>query len=995
MKTLIRTLAAIAALAYLFPPNASAALREVKPGVYVDDLKAASPNPLQELDKQDIYELAVNPAERKRETSQPKAFKIGRDGNKPAMYLKGGFHTRLYYQGKNFKDFVLETEVKKTRGSYAGVVVRDHWRVYFQMRGFLCLNTSMKGMPTGMLIKSDKTYRGYHKLKVICAGPQLHVYVDDVFIFGSKVPDKPGKVGIYSHGGGEAYYRNLRVDTHVPPSAYFAIDPKAPDDSLVFSPDEPIKLTFEIRNSSKTRPAVTLAASVKSWDGKKTLRETVRRTVKTKPGSTLAVLDMGRIPAGFHCVAYKASIAGKPLTSIDDLPLAVQERGDGNFKPPVIPVSAYSKYFNKTQPIYHNTYMHAVARSLKDHGFNSIVADPFFNKKAIDIYQSYGIATIARSGRDLAHPAVIATLAGDEPKPDDIARLRESYDALQKTSGKFVTTCLVGEGAGLGGSHGPVAIWRKLGARLRAFRWYGVKKSHYDLLYHLKYKGILPLSDIMTVVELSSDTPWWFVPPSFGSTMHEGYYKNPTPAQMKGLMHIAMAHGADGLMLWCLQSWGRWPALIAQKSLIPPDGKYEAAAEVARLINKHAGLLKSLTHGGFEVRNSNPVYIDAVPRKTRAGRAYIYAFNRDANKPASATLAFKGRGGSSVRDLYAGKTLKAAPAADGLSAVTVNLGPCDAALLQVDAVVPAHREIRPPTGASGLDRGLTAKVRAQVRKTGVAVMTARMPATPCIPGDAIGLSRVDDPRTMWKAKKPNPLCLSWSGLVHERTAEGYLSLQAALRLVDAIGAAKIPRKPKKGKPDPNAKIVPATPFWVVYPAAGKTKPTPAQFRAMLHLALAHRAKAVVAPDSIGRSLAAVVSEVARIASRHGKTIAALVHGGLDVRCKNAMVSAVPVKNAADTRYVYAVNLDTKNAVTADILLFSQVWNWAKARDVFAGRNLTVKKPDKEGYLACTVTLKPGEGKLIETDAKQKPKRRPKRKPKPKPKKKPKKKPKRR
>ena len=66
--------------------------------------------------------------------------------------------------------------------------------------------------------------------------------------------------------------------------------------------------------------------------------------------------------------------------------------------------------------------------------------------------------------------------------------------------------------------------------------------------------------------------------------------------------------------------------------------------------------------------------------------------------------------------------------------------------------------------------------------------------------------------------------------------------------------------------------------------------------------------------------------------------------------------------------VYAVNLDTDNPVAADILLWEDVWSWTTARDVFAGQDLSVNPRNEEGYLNRSITLRPGEGRLIRTDA---------------------------
>lgn len=44
--------------------------------------------------------------------------------------------------------------MKKISGNYAGVVVRDHWRVYLQMRNYLSLNCDLKGLE-GQLLATD------------------------------------------------------------------------------------------------------------------------------------------------------------------------------------------------------------------------------------------------------------------------------------------------------------------------------------------------------------------------------------------------------------------------------------------------------------------------------------------------------------------------------------------------------------------------------------------------------------------------------------------------------------------------------------------------------------------------------------------------------------------------------------------------------------------------------------------------------------------------
>lgn len=636
--------------------------------------------------------FGVLPREQERSNRLPLAFETVRDEGRTAVHLKGNFQTRLFLQDRSFDDFALAVNMKKTSGSYAGIVVRDYWRVYFQMKGYVCINSDVPGLVGGLLFQSDRMFTGYHKLKVVCAGPLLHVYVDDEAIVSRRIPTLAGRVGFYAHHG-EAFYRDMRIDTHVEAAAYLQVEPQAHGDALVFAPAEPVKLSFKVSNYVDKEQKVTLTCGVSDWnDGP--VSNGVGQTVNAGQGETIVTFDAGRIAAGFHRVAYRALSGKTAVCRVDDLPLAVQERGNETFTPPLIPVAAYSKYFNKRAAIYQNTYAHAIGKSLKEHHFNAIVADPAFTRETIDILQSYGIATIARTGGFIDHPAVIGTLISDEPKPHEIEELKAQYAEMSAATDKPVTTCMVGEGMGLGGDGDPVRIWEELEAELRCFRWYGIKKSFYGLVHDLKYKGVLPLSSVLRIVDASSETPWWFVPPSFGRTDHEGYYKNPSPGEMRGMMHLATAYGCDGLLLWCLQSHGKWPALIEQKSLQPCDGKYAAAAEVARLINEHADLLSSLKHAGLDIRCPNPV-VSAIPRQAGDnGALYVYVVNRETDNPVSTRLMLWDDvwDWTKARDVFNGCDMPIEQRdEEGYLSVALSLNPGQGLLIETDARVRRKR----------------------------------------------------------------------------------------------------------------------------------------------------------------------------------------------------------------------------------------------------------------------------------------------------------------
>ena len=609
--------------------------------------------------------------------------------------MTGGFQTRAYLRDRTFRDFALTVRMRKTAGSYAGLVVRDHWRVYLQMMCFLSLNCDVRGQESqGELRKAAETFPGYHDVKVGCAGPLLHAFVDGNAVLRRRIPTREGRIGFYAHGGGQGYYDDVRIETRVAPEYFVLVEPVAPNDCLVVPPGKPATLRFRVSNWSAAPQTVTVSAAVKDWDAQVVTPARAREATVPAGGERIVAFETGALAAGFYRVDVHATCAGKDVSRVDDLPLAVHQRPPAApFQPPVIPVAAYYKYFTRTSALYRKTYAHAAARSLRDHHFNAVVADPSFDRETIDIFQAYGLATIAR-GKFLDHPAVIATLLSDEPKPAEIERVRSDYERLGETTDKPITTCMVGEGIGLGGPSDPVVLWRQLAPALRCFRWYGIKKSHYGLLHGVRYKGWLPLPSVLRIAEASSDTPYWFVPPALGKTHHEAYYHKPTPAQTRGLMHLALANGADGILFWALQSHGSWACFVEQDSLQPTDGCYEAAGKVAAHVADHAELIRSLEHTGLDIRCPSPA-VDAVPRKGgKDGKLYVYAVNRDTRQAVSTRLLLWAEIWTlgSVRDVFADESLTVARDEEGYWSVPLKLEPGQGRLLATDAAIIPRRK---------------------------------------------------------------------------------------------------------------------------------------------------------------------------------------------------------------------------------------------------------------------------------------------------------------
>jgi hypothetical protein len=186
---------------------------------------------------------------------------------------------------------------------------------------------------------------------------------------------------------------------------------------------------------------------------------------------------------------------------------------------------------------------------------------------------------------------------------------------------------------------------------------------------------------------MSSDSPYWIVLPSLGKPDHEAYYHAPTPAEIRGMMHLALAYGADGILFFAFQNHFNWPCFVDQQSLEPIDGKYAAAAEAAAKISAHADLIQSLEPGGLDVRCPSPV-VDAVPRKsTKDDKIYVYVVNKDTENPVTTRLLLWAERWvlTKVQDVFSGKELEVKQDDEGYLYVTVTLAPGEGQLLATDA----------------------------------------------------------------------------------------------------------------------------------------------------------------------------------------------------------------------------------------------------------------------------------------------------------------------
>jgi len=416
-------------------------------------------------------------------------------------------------------------------------------------------------------------------------------------------------------------------------------------------------------------------------------RTAARKECVLRAGSKARVrVNLGKLRPGFRILEVSLFEGARRL-STRRYPLAVVEgAAPARFAPPTFPIGVYTRlmqYRRTTQPLFWKTYLHAIAHDLRKHNLNAVVACGGFDQGEVEIWNAHGIAGITRGEKWLDHPGVIASLVGDEPHPgEELERLKEQYARLRARTKKPFTTCMVGEPMGLGTPQDPVNLWKALQPPLRVFRWYGVKKHFYDALHPLRYKGVLPFSSVLRIAEASGETPWWVVLPAFGKTHHEAYFQNPSPAQLKALVHLACAYGADGILFFQYQD-----GLVDPVTLRPRDEKFAAVAEVAGKIAAHGRLIASLEHAGLDIRCPSPL-VEAVPLASRSdGKLYVYAVNKDSQRPAKSRLLLWAETWtlSEVRDVYGGKNLPVERDDEGYLTVPVVLPPGEGQLLATNA----------------------------------------------------------------------------------------------------------------------------------------------------------------------------------------------------------------------------------------------------------------------------------------------------------------------
>jgi len=616
MRSMGHAVCAVMLGALLWPSAASARPQEMSPGVWIEDFEGGS---------LDGWKIEKGHARIEVEK-----------GN--AVLECGG--ATLWLGDETFNDFSLEAKIRRTytRGGNVGFVFRGGYRVYIKLVGKIWLDGPGGVSSRGISRKIDTDE--YRTLKIVCAGPVVRFYVDGTYEgqVNGLVTDA-GRVGLF--GGGKVhnvYFDDVKLDTHVVPGEFLIAEPSVPDNTLVFPPEENVRVDFTLTNASDRRQQAEFGVSVETWGGR-ILSPGVTRPVVLDAGldRTLTV-DLGRIPRGYHKMVVK------PMNRI--LPLAIQGRGHHAARKPDIVIGAYWYYFHwKLPEVWWKTYTHAAARDLRDHHFNTVINGVGMPPAVIDILESYGISSFSR-GRNLDHPNVLGAFIGDEPKRNDIPKYVERYaKAHAKHPDKLLTTCMIGD-AGLKGH--VYEAWEALAEynQIRMFRWYGIKKSWEGIN---RRRGDRPSYLEVLRQARVPEGDYWIILPSFGHDGPDAFYGNPLPSQIKAMMHLAVASKAKGVVFYTYQTPWDGKGFVQPESLVPEDSKWAAAGEAAEKIGRQAELLSTLTFVGT-TPFVDDYAIEPFVLKSEE-HEYYYLVNKDERKAVNFRL-FRLDPRGSLYDLY-------------------------------------------------------------------------------------------------------------------------------------------------------------------------------------------------------------------------------------------------------------------------------------------------------------------------------------------------------
>ena len=543
------------------------------------------------------------------------------------------------------------------------------------------------------------TLSKWNRLKVVCTPSFIRIYREESLLANIVIDTTQswprgvarGPIALLAQ---DAYFDEVRVSLAPSPLDACVVMPALPDnlepEAYAFLASEDVTVHFDVLNYGGSEVQFSLAIDEFNDASRK---DVGHQPVPARSSSTKRVaFELGRMKPGLYQMHLSFSEGGKTAGKLT-WPLAILRSMGGkkeDFVRPslwIAPYLAAMKYCRSRQPFYGSTYIYKILDDLRWHGFNALVeCGRSLEEEHLELCQKYGIAVWDR-GSPRNHPVVLGALIGDEPSHNSMAGYIRDYAAVraarQDPSQLLLTNVIVDASLSCFSNF----FWDVIKPRHRFCRIYsctgstGVRDNLRLVGKSISYPGQLKN------VQNYGDTPYSIIIPAFGDGGTKAYYRDPTAAELKVMMHLSLACGAKGLFFYTWQSMGT-SAFVDARCLRPLDGKLAAATEVLRKIRPHEKLIRSLEPDVRRVYSSRP-WVEAVPMRSGKG-TYIYVVNRNIRWKTDVELSWDPeRKITRVSDLYADRSLEVFQApveGDELSCrVRLDLLPGEGALLEVSA----------------------------------------------------------------------------------------------------------------------------------------------------------------------------------------------------------------------------------------------------------------------------------------------------------------------
>jgi len=368
-------------------------------------------------------------------------------------------------------------------------------------------------------------------------------------------------------------------------------------------------------------------------------------TVEALPGKIVDVpLEMPAVPEGvFHFLTATVTRGDQSWQCSVPYGLFPPPPPDPSVQEPFFPYGGYDKtmYCVNDDPEIRGVCLSATFYHMRKMHMNTLVIGRPISFD-LDLARKYGIKCVVRvSGREreskdlIEHPSVLTVMVGDEPKLSQLDDYKARYDNFRAQFGTPILTCGVLDGYGTGGDADPLRVWPVLKPRIRFGRLYVFRKTHYDLLHPIEYKLWMSARSIFQSIE-NDPAPWWLAPQFFGQQKEIPYWRIPNGPELRGLMHLALAHRCEGLLGWCLHDHGKDPRSNKIIFSVFLDGKTMAPTEHSQLaileefgakLMKAKHILKRFAQKRLGVYYRSTPEVEAAARWTRDGKICLYAVN--------------------------------------------------------------------------------------------------------------------------------------------------------------------------------------------------------------------------------------------------------------------------------------------------------------------------------------------------------------------------------